>query len=42
MAVIVDKAGRDDLAAGIDRLLGGAGQFADLGDLAVLDRDIAA
>ena len=41
MAMIVDKARRDDLAAGIDGLAGGAGQFADLGDLAVLDRDIA-
>jgi hypothetical protein len=41
MAVIVDKARRDDLAAGIDGLPGGAGQLAELGDLAVLDRDIA-
>ena len=41
MAVVVDKAGGDDLAAGIEHLAGGAGQFADLGDLAVFDRDIA-
>src|SRR5438067_506036 len=41
MAMIVDKAGRDDLAADIDGLAGRAGQFAHLDDLAVLDRDIA-
>ena len=41
MAVIVDKARRDGLPAGIDDLIGRPGQFADLGDLAVLDRDIA-
>jgi len=41
MTVVVDKARRDDLAAGIDGLPGGAGQFAELGDLAVPDRDIA-
>jgi len=42
MAVIVDKAWRHDPAIGVDRTLGGAAQFADLGDLAVPDPDIAA
>src|SRR5712691_7228575 len=41
MAVIVDKARRDDLAAGIDGLAGRPGELAELGDLAVLDPDIA-
>jgi hypothetical protein len=41
MAMIVDKAGGDDLAADIDHLVGGAGQLAQLGDLAVLDGDVA-
>ena len=42
MAMIVDKAGRDDLPAGIDGLLCRTGQFADFDDLAVLHADIAA
>src|SRR3982074_3914046 len=42
MAMIVDKAGRDDLARGIARARRRPRQFADLDDLAVLDRDIAA
>jgi hypothetical protein len=42
MAVVVDKAGGDRAAVGIDDLVGGAGELADLGDLAVLDPDIAA
>src|SRR5437879_3148971 len=42
MAMIVDKAGRNDLTAGIDGLAGRAGELAELGDLAVLDRDVAA
>ena len=42
MAVIVDKAGRDDLPRGVDRALGRPAQLADLGDLAVLDADISA
>src|SRR5437016_12674670 len=42
MAMVVDRARRDDLAADIDGLPGGARQFAGLGDLAVLDRNIAA
>src|SRR6516225_4592301 len=42
MAVVIDEPGCDDPALGIDRPLGGPAQFADLGDLAVLDRDIAA
>src|SRR6516164_10711725 len=42
MAVIVDKARRNHPAVGVDRPRGGPGQFADLGDLAVLDPDIAA
>src|SRR5690348_2545451 len=42
VAMIVDKAGRDGMAGRIDRPGSGAGQFADLGELAVLDRDIAA
>ena len=42
VAVIVDKARRDHLPGGIDRAFGRPAQFADLGDLAVLDTDIAA
>ena len=42
MAVIVDEAGGDDPAVGVDRPRGRAAQFADLDDLAVLDPDIAA
>src|SRR5690242_3376865 len=42
MAMIVDKAGRDGSAVGVDRAVGRAAQLADLGDLAVLDPDIAA
>ncbi len=42
MAMVVDKAGRDDAAGGVDRARGRPAQFADLGDLAVLDPDIAA
>src|SRR5260221_8651363 len=41
MAMIVDKAGCDALPAGIDGLAGRAGELAELGDLAVLDADIA-
>ena len=41
MAVIVDKAGGDGAARGVDGLLGRAAQLADLDDLAVLDADIA-
>ena len=41
MAVIVDEPGRDGAALGVDRAVGGAAQFADLDDLAVLDADIA-
>src|SRR5215469_18587305 len=42
VAMVVDKPGRHDPASGVDRPPGGTGQFADLGDLPVLDRDIAA
>src|ERR1700736_3296550 len=42
MAVIVDKAGCDGAALGVDRARRGAAQLADLDDLAVLDADIAA
>ena len=42
MAVVVDEPRRDDPALGVDRPVGGTAQFADLGDLAVLDPDIAA
>ena len=42
MAMIVDKAGADRAAVGVDRLRRRAGELADLGDLAVLDPDIAA
>src|SRR5437762_11990129 len=42
MAMVVDKAGRDGAAGGVDRLARGTRQFADLDDLAVLDPDIAA
>ncbi len=41
MAMIVDKAGGDDAAGGVDRALGRAAQLADLGDLAVFDADVA-
>src|ERR1044071_8559003 len=41
MAMVVDKARRDDLPAGIHGLIGRPGQLAYLGDLAVLDADIA-
>src|SRR5262249_11255710 len=40
VAMIVDKAGADRAPVGVDRPRGRAGQFADLGDLAVLDADI--
>ncbi len=42
MAMIVDKARRDDQPRGIDRAPGRPRQFADLDDLAVLDRDVGA
>src|SRR5690348_8413047 len=42
MAMIVDKAGADGAAIGVDRLRRRAGELADLGDLAVLDPDIRA
>jgi hypothetical protein len=42
MAVIVDKARRDDEAPGIDRAARRSRQFADLDDPASLDRDIGA
>jgi len=38
---IVDKAGSDSAALGVDRARGGAAQLADFDDLAVLDCDIA-
>jgi hypothetical protein len=41
MAVIVDEPGCDHPAIGVDRSRGRPTQFADLGDLAVLDPDIA-
>ena len=41
MAVVVDEPGRDSAALGVDRTAGGAAQFADLDDFAVLDADIA-
>jgi hypothetical protein len=42
MRVQVDKAGRDDTARSVQNTLGGLPfQAADLGDLAVLDRDVA-
>src|SRR5438045_8984041 len=42
MAMIVDKAGADRAAVGVDRLCRRAGELADLGDLPVLDPDIGA
>ena len=42
VTVIVDEAGSDDPPVGVDRPRGGTAQLADLGDLAVLDPDIAA
>src|SRR5437660_4722481 len=42
MTMIVDKAGADRAAVGVDRLRRRAGELADLGDLAVLDPDIRA
>src|SRR5260370_36225820 len=42
VAVVVDEPGRDDAAVGVDRPLGRTAQFADLDDLSVFDRDIAA
>src|SRR5439155_15411046 len=42
MAMVVDKAGRDGAAIGVDRALRRARQLADLDDLAVLCRDIGA
>src|SRR5260370_29395960 len=42
VAVVVDKPGRDGTAVGVDRPLGRTAQFADLDDLSVFDRDIAA
>jgi hypothetical protein len=41
MAVVVDEAGRDRAAFGVDRLAGRAGELAEIDDLAVLDPDIA-
>jgi len=41
VAVIVEKAGSDSAALGVDRALGGAAQLTDFDDLAVLDADIA-
>src|SRR5215813_12921722 len=40
--MVVDKAGRDYPALGIDGAFGRAAQFAELDDLAVFDTDIAA
>jgi hypothetical protein len=40
--MVVDKAGGDDASLGVDRARRRSGQFADLDDLAVLDRDVAA
>jgi hypothetical protein len=42
MAMVVDKARRDDPPLSVDRALGGAAQLPELDDLAVLDPDIAA
>src|SRR6266436_10366103 len=42
VAVIVDKAGSNGAALGVDRAHRGAAQLADVDDLAVLDADIAA
>ena len=42
MGVAVDKAGRDDLAVGIDHALGRRADAADLDDLAAGDADIGA
>src|SRR5262249_48587949 len=41
MAVVVDKAGGDGTALGVDRAACRSAQFADFDDLAVLDADIA-
>ena len=41
MAVIVDEAGGDCTAFGVDRACRGTAQFADLDDLAALYADIA-
>src|SRR5438270_7986553 len=41
MAVVVDKAGADRAAFGVDRLVGCAGELAEIDDLAVLDPEIA-
>src|SRR5262245_18258775 len=42
MRVQIDKTGRDDAARSVQNTLGGFPfQAADLGDLAVLDRDVA-
>src|SRR6516164_4829009 len=42
MAVIIDKAGGDGAAIGVDRARRSAAQLTDVDDLAVLDADIAA
>src|SRR5436305_13416741 len=42
MGVAVDKARRDDHPVGVDRLLGGGTDAADLDDMPVLDPDIGA
>ena len=41
MRVDIDPSGRDEQPVGIDGLARGGGEFADLGDLAVTDRDVA-
>jgi len=42
MAVVIDKAGGDGAAFGVDRARRSAAQPTDVDDLAVLDADIAA
>ena len=42
VGVAVDEARRHHVTLGIERLLGGRGDAADLGDLSVLDADVAA
>ena len=42
VGVAVDEARRHDVALGVERLLRAAAEAADLGDLAVLDADVAA
>jgi len=38
----IDEAGRDDQVRRIDRFRGAVGNFSDLRDLSVLDRDVGA